>query len=104
MFSDPAAAPSVRAPAVPAITAANAAATTRSTAPRFFRPSIFSSREKDVCDRSSLWQRNHIAAGSVNALLDAGRLDLSDAEPRPPRPEAGVRAGDHLAHAPVDVV
>src|ERR1041385_3738488 len=101
MLSVPAAAPSVFAPAVPAMTAAIAAATARSTARRFFRPSMCPSREKrSRCDRSSLWQRNHISDRSVNAYLDAGRLLLMDPEPRAPCPETRVGAGHHEPHPP----
>src|SRR5437763_17219223 len=111
MLSVPADFASTRAPAVPAMTAANAAATTRRIAQRLFRPSMyFPPEKKSPYDRSSLWQRNHIlGGGSIDpcASLDVPRrhkFGLPDPEPRTPAPEAGIAARHHQPHAPVDVV
>src|SRR3954453_3034518 len=84
MSSVPADFVSTRAPAVPAMTAVNAAKTARRIAMRFFRPSMCL-LQRSSCDRSDLWQRNHIPARRSTDLYALRHL-------RRPKPSEVVRA------------
>src|SRR4051794_13286437 len=69
MFSVPAADFVVRAPAALTAIAASAAAARSTASTRFFRPSMYPSKEEINSDWSSLWQRNHTPVRSSTCFF-----------------------------------